>query len=61
MNEIENLLAKIDCWLDDLISMGLSYEDAGQYEKAMDIYKKGLEKAEKAKLDISVTMLGLLD
>ncbi|MCK9618235.1 MAG: hypothetical protein M0R21_10420 [Lentimicrobiaceae bacterium] len=61
MNEIENLFAKIDCWLDDLISMGLSYEDAGQYEKAMDIYKKGLEKAEKAKLDISVTMLGLLD
>jgi hypothetical protein len=55
------LLSLQDSYFENLIELGLFFENAGEHNKAFEIYKKGLMKAEKAKTDLSATMLGLLD
>ena len=59
--ELEKLLSLQESYFDNLIKLGLLLENSGQYQKAFDVYKKGIEKAENAKIILSVTMLGLLD
>ena len=60
LSELEELLSLQESYFDNLIKMGIILENAGQRQKAFDIYKKGLEKAERAKTELSYTMLGLL-
>jgi len=59
--ELEKVVCQQESYFDNLIELGLMFEIAGQYQKAFDIYKKGVEKAEKAKSVLLGTMLGLLD
>ncbi len=59
--ELENLLTVQESYLENLIKLGLLFENSGQHQKAFDVYKKGLENAEKAVNTIQGTMLGLLD
>ncbi len=61
LNELDTLLVDLDSTLDKLINLGLSFENDSQYDKALFVYKKGLERAEKATSHISGTMIGLLD
>jgi hypothetical protein len=61
ISELEMLLAMQESYFEHLITLGLLLEETGKPEKALDIYKKGIQKAEKAKTEISYTMLGLLD
>jgi tetratricopeptide (TPR) repeat protein len=60
LKELEETLAMQENYFDNLIELGLFLESSGQYEKAFDVYKQGLEKADQAKTAISGTMLGLL-
>ncbi len=59
--EFEMLLKLQENYFDNLIELGLLYENSGQYDKALDTYQKGFIKAEKTKIDISSTMLELID
>jgi len=59
--ELEKVLMTQESYFDNLIELGLYFENKGEYQKAFDIYKKGVEKAEKAKTALLGTMLGLLD
>jgi hypothetical protein len=59
--ELEKVLMMQGCYFENLIELGLYFGNNGQYQKAFDIYKKGVEKAEKAKTALLGTMLGLLD
>jgi hypothetical protein len=61
ISELEMLLAMQESYLEHLIALGLLIEESGKREKAMDIYKKDIQKTEKTKIEISYTMLGLLD
>jgi hypothetical protein len=61
ISELEMLLAMQESYFEHLITLGLLLEETGKPEKAMDLYKKGILKADKAKTEISYTMLGLLD
>lgn len=61
ISELEELLTQQENYFDNLIDLGLLLENSGQLEKAFEVYKKGISKAEKAKIDISATMLGLID
>jgi len=61
LQEMEELLAMQENYFETLIKMGIMLENAGRRQKAFDVYKKGLEKAERAKTELSYTMLGLLD
>ena len=61
LSELEELLSLQESYFDNLIKLGLLFENSGQPEKAFDIYKEGIKKAEKAQLTLSGTMLGLLD
>ena len=60
LSELEELLSLQESYFDNLIKMGVILENAGHRQKAFDIYKKGIEKAEKAKTELSYTILGLL-
>ena len=44
--EVEENIIKQENYFGLLIDMGLFYQCIGQNEKAFDIYKKGLEKAD---------------
>jgi hypothetical protein len=59
--ELEKVLMSQESYFDNLIELGLFFENSGQYQKAFDIYKKGVEKAERAKTKLLGTMLGLID
>jgi len=59
--ELDELLSVQERYLENLIKLGLMLENSGQHQKAFEVYKKGLEKTERAKTVISGTMLGLLD
>ncbi len=59
--ELEKLIIIQENYFDNLIELGLLFENSGQYQKAFDTYKKGLEKAETAVRTIQGTMLGLFD
>jgi hypothetical protein len=59
--ELEKVVLQQESYFENLIELGLMFENSGQYQKAFDIYKKGVEKAEKAKSILLGTMLGLLD
>jgi Tfp pilus assembly protein PilF len=59
--ELEKVLMMQESYFENLIELGLYFENSGQHQKAFDIYKKGVEKAEKAKSALLGTMLGLLD
>ncbi|HBS86291.1 MAG: hypothetical protein A2W91_09705 [Bacteroidetes bacterium GWF2_38_335] len=59
--ELENELQRQESYFDNVIRLGLLYENTGDYQKAMTLYKKGLDFAEKAKRELSGTMLGLID
>ncbi len=59
--ELEKVLSMQESYFENLIELGLYFENSGQYQKAFDIYKRGVEKAEKAKTILLGTMLGLLD
>jgi hypothetical protein len=61
IEELENLLLIQESYFDNLIELGLFFENAGQHQKAFEIYKKGIEMAEKGKKDIAGTLLGLLE
>ena len=61
INELEKLLSMQESYFENLIELGLIFENSGNPQKAFDTYQKGLEKAEKAKLALSGTMLGLLE
>lgn len=59
--ELEKVICQLETYFDNLIELGLMFEHSGQYQKAYEIYKKGVEKAEKAKTALLGTMLGLID
>jgi hypothetical protein len=60
-SELENLLSMQEYYFEKLVDLGLCLENSGHPDKAFDIYKKALASAEKSKLTISGTMLGLID
>jgi hypothetical protein len=59
--ELEKVVRQQESYFENLIELGLMLENSGQPQKAFDIYKKGVEIAEKAKSALMGTMLGLLD
>ncbi len=59
--ELEKVICQQESYFENLIELGMMFENSGQHQKAFDIYKKGVEKAEKAKSALLGTMLGLLD
>jgi hypothetical protein len=59
--ELEDLLSLQESYYENLIELGLFFENKGQQNNAAEIYKKELKKAEKAKTDLSNNMLGLLE
>jgi hypothetical protein len=59
--ELEKIVRQQESYFDNLIELGLMFENSGQYQKAFDTYKKGVEMAEKAKKNLLGTMLGLID
>jgi len=61
LSELEELLSLQASYFDNLIKMGIILENAGQPQKAMEVYKKGMETADKAKTELSYTMMVLMD
>jgi hypothetical protein len=59
--ELEKIVRQQESYFDNLIELGLMFENSGQYQKAFDTYKKGVEMAENAKKALLGTMLGLID
>lgn len=59
--KMEKIQLMHDRYIERLINLGLELEKAGEVDKAFDLYKKGLEKIDKAKMYISWTMMGLLE
>jgi hypothetical protein len=59
--ELEDLLSLQESYYENLIELGLFFENKGQHNNTTDIYKKELKKVEKAKADLSNNMLGLLE
>jgi len=59
--ELENLLSIQESYFENLIKLGLIFENSGLHQKAFDLYKKGIENAEKAKKNLEGTMLGLFE
>ncbi len=60
LSEHERLLTIQENYFDNLLKMGVVLQNSGQYQKAIEVYKKGIEKAEHAKTDFMGTMLSLL-
>lgn len=61
IQELERLLLLQESYFDNLLELGLVFENFGHHQKAFEIYKKGIEKAEKAKSNLTCTILGLLE
>jgi hypothetical protein len=61
IEELNTLLEDLDAMFVRLIKLGISFENKSQYEKALCVYQKGLEKSKRATTDISDTMIGLFD
>jgi hypothetical protein len=61
LNELEYLLSLQESYFDNLKKMGSLLENSGEPRKAFDIYQKGLRIATNAEVELSYTMLGLLD
>ncbi len=59
--ELENLVTMQESYFDNLIELGLLYEQEGLHQKALEIYIKGAEIAGNAKKDFMEIILGLLD
>ena len=58
ISELEVLLSIQESYFNNLVELGLLFKKSGQYEKAIEVYNKGIEKAEKAKEDISGNIFG---
>ena len=61
LSELEQIISMQESYFENLIKLGLILENSGQHQKAFDVYKQGIKKAEKASTELSYTMLGLLD
>lgn len=60
LSEKEKALSMQESYFNNLLEIGRMFQSSGQYQKACEIYKKGIEKAEIAKTDFMETMLDLL-
>lgn len=58
--EKEKALSLQESYFNNLLEIGKMFQSSGQYQKACEVYKKGIEKAEIAKTDFMETMLDLL-
>ena len=58
--EKEKLISNQESYFNNLLEIGRMFQNAGQHQKACEVYKKGIEKAEIAKTDFVETMLDLL-
>ena len=61
LSELEQIISMQESYFENLIKLGLLLENSGEHQKAFDVYKQGIKKAEKASTDESYAMLGLLD
>ncbi len=61
IRDLEEILTIQESYYENILKLGLLFENSGQPEKAFDLYKRGLIKADQARKLISGTMLGLLD
>ncbi|MEI6122061.1 MAG: hypothetical protein WCQ95_00395 [Bacteroidota bacterium] len=57
----EKSLSIQESYFDNLLELGLMFQNSGNHQKAFEVYKKGIERAELGKTDIVETMLGLLE
>lgn len=60
ISEKEKSLLIQESYFNNLLEIGRMFQSSGQYQKACEVYKKGIEKAEIAKTDFMNTMLDLL-
>ncbi len=61
LEEHQILLTAQENYFADLLELGLFFQNSGQPQKAADIFKKGIENADKAQNDYWNIMIGLLD
>ena len=61
LSELEQIISMQESHFENLIRLGLLFENSGEHKKAMDIYQQGIKKVEKASIDLSYTMLAVLD
>ena len=59
--ELEELLKIQEDYFDNLIRLGLIYENSGDTEKAESTYKRGIDKAEYGLKVVSGTLAGLYE
>ena len=48
--ELENLLSMQESYFENLIKLGLIFENSGQPQKAFDIYQEGIKKLRRQNL-----------
>ena len=58
--EKEKSVSIQESYFNNLLEIGRMFQNAGQYQKACEVYKKGIEKAEIAKTDFINIMLDWL-
>lgn len=61
LDEHQNLLNTQKNYFADLLELGMFFQNSGQSQKAADIFKKGIENADKAKDDYWNIMIGLVE
>lgn len=61
LSEQENLLNIQENYFKNLLELGISLEKSGQHQKAIDVFKKGIENAENAKGDFLGSMMFLVE
>jgi hypothetical protein len=61
LEEQQSLLIIQENYFADLLELSRFFQNSGQPQKAADIIRKGIEKAEAAKTDYWSILLGLLD
>lgn len=59
LTELEKIISMQESYFENLIKLGLLIENSGQTERAFDIYKPNIMKADKANHELSFAMLGL--